>query len=499
MENLSKYIALIGISLLSFTGFLDVTIVSTALPNMQASLHMSVTELQWVMNACFLSVSAFMASMGRVADIYGRRKVFYIGAIVFGLASLGAGLSTHALGVIISRAIQGITVAILVPVGVAIIQQLFEQGNVAKAMGIFGTITGAGLALGPVVGGALVTAFGWPSVFYVNLPFIVIGLSLCLFTVKESRSSTKMSLDWLGMLLLVVTISSLVFAVVEANNYGWDSLVIISSFIIFALSLGLFVIAEKKAAHPIMAPELFKNRVFLPAMLFAFAAGSLMAIILFINPLYLSTIVNQSTWMTGVYLFIIPLVVMLSSPLVGQINHRIGAHKAMIYGSLFLLLATLGQIFFDMNLNLALLVPSFILFGLAWAIVNQSPGIALGEAIHGDHLSVSLGALFSFYNIGAAVMLAVSVTLFHWRTMTVLTNNFQAVSAQQGELLKQFVSEPNHLMQIATQFANPNEAATLFKQAFMAGSHAMFWPLIALSLISLWSLSLSGKRKVATA
>jgi EmrB/QacA subfamily drug resistance transporter len=449
MAKASKIFALMGISLLSFTGFLDATIVSTALPSIQASLHMSVTELQWVMNAFFLGISAFMASMGRVADIYGRRKIFYIGTLIFGIASLGAGLATSAGWLIVFRAIQGITTAITIPVGIALIQTIFDQNETAKAMGIFSSITGAGLALGPVVGGALITAFGWPAVFLVNIPFIVIGFGMCFFTVKESRSTTEMRLDYFGILFLVLTIGALVFAVVEANNYGWESTPIISSFVIFVVSLIFLIVTEAKVAHPIMSGDLFKNRVFISSILFAFAGGGLMSVILFIDPLYLNLIINKNIFLTGVLLFIMPLVVMTSSPIIGRINHHTGPRKIMIYGAIFYILAAASQMFFSAHLNYFLLTAGFIIFGLGWAVVNQAPAVALGQSVAGDHVSVAMGALFSFYNIGAAVMLALGVTLFHWRTQVELLQNFAnqhlVLNAQQQALLEQFVKQPDKM------------------------------------------------------
>lgn len=485
----SNVFALMGISLLSFTGFLDATIVSTALPSIQSDLHMTVTQLQWVMNAFFLGVSAFMASMGRIADMYGRRKIFYIGTIIFALASLGAGMATQALWLIFFRAIQGIMVAITIPVGIALIHTVFNKQETSRAMGVFGAITGAGLALGPVVGGALVTAFGWPFVFFVNIPFIIIGLTMCLFTLKESRSAVEMRLDYFGILFLVLTIASFVFAVVEANTYGWGAPLIKASFIVSAVSLILLIISESNAPHPIMAGSLFKNRAFTTSILFSFVGGGLMSVILFIDPLYLSLILNKTTWMTGVFLFIMPLVVMASSPVIGHMNEKIGPFKIMAYGAIFYLIASISHTYFSANLNYFLLVSTFIIFGLGWAIVNQSPAVAVGQSIHEDHLSVAMGVLFSFYNIGAAVMLAVGVTLFHSQAMQRLLLGLSEkgvfVNAAQKTLLTRFVSQPNNMNHIIQQlnFVGPDIPNT-FNQAFMAGMHMMYLPLIMLAAIA---------------
>lgn len=488
----SKTLVLIGVSLLSFTGFLDATIVSTALPAIQAGLQMSVTELQWVMNAFFLGISAFMASMGRIADLYGRRRVFYIGTIIFGLASLGAGFSPNGTWLIFFRAIQGISTAITIPVGIALIQTVFEQHEIAKAMGIFATITGSGLALGPVVGGGLVTVFGWPSVFLVNIPFVIIGFVICLVSVKESRSSKSMKLDYFGILFLTLTIASLVFAVVEANVFGWESPVIWGSVIIFIISFILLVWTESIVSYPIMKGSLFANRSFISAVLFSFVSGGLMSIVLFVDPLYLHSILNKSVWMTGVILFAIPLVVMLSSSPIGHINHHLGPRKIMLYGCLFLLLAAIGHLFLSIELNYFILLPSFILFGLGWAIANQAPAVALGQTIDADLLGVAIGSLLSFFNIGAAVMLAIGVTLFHWRAKTSLiehyTHQHLPLNNNDLNLIKQFVNQPDQMNQILQLNSNYLITEDVFKNAFMSGMHLMYWPIIFLVIIAFFAL-----------
>ncbi|MDR3492479.1 MAG: MFS transporter [Gammaproteobacteria bacterium] len=501
MSKFSSYIALIGISLLSFTAYLDVTIVSTALPDIQTSLHMTVSELQWVMNACFLGVSAFMASMGRLADIYGRRKVFYIGTLIFGFASISAGLSSTAIWLILFRAIQGITAAIILPVGVALISTLFNKNDIAKAMGIFGIITGAGLALGPVVGGALVSVFSWPAVFFVNIPFIIVGFAMCFFTVKESYSQAKMQIDYLGMIFLILTISSLVFAMVEGTNYGWDSPLIICSFLLFIVSLIFLIVVEKRVSDPIIDESLFKNPAFLTTVFVFFVAGGLMAVILFIDPLYLHLILNKSIWMTGIYLFIIPLTSMLASPFIGKLNQLQGPRRLIIYSAILFIVASILQSLFDAEFNLVWILVGFISFGLAWSISCQSPAIYIAQMIKQDHISVALGTLYSFWNIGAAVLLALGASLFHLSVQQsishqLISENFVVANSDQI-ILNQFVKQPDQMLTIINKLSLPHaEMKNIFTQAFLSGMHAMFWPLIVFSTIVFLAFVLLKSKKV---
>lgn len=225
-----------------------------------------------------------------------------------------------------------------------------------------------------------------------------------------------------------------------------------------------------------------------------------MSVILFINPLYLHLIVEKTVWMTGVLLFIIPLLVVIASPIIGHINHHVGCRPILIVGSIFYLLTGIAQLFFTIDINYLLLVPTFILFGIAWAIVNQVPAVALGQSIESDHVSVAMGALFSFFNIGAAVMLAVSVSLFHWRATQKLFMGFMqqhiSITALQKSLLEQFVSQPDQMQQVLKHMPITHPAMEiLFKEAFMAGMHIMFWPLIIASAIALWAVVFVMKKQ----
>ena len=466
---------------------------STALPDIQSHLHMSVSQLQWILNAFFLGVSSFMASMGRVADLYGRRKVFYSGTLVFGLASIGAGLATTPGVLIACRVFQGIATAITIPVGIALIQVAHDKHEIAKAMSVFGSITGLGLALGPVLGGVLVTAFGWPSVFFVNIPFVVIGFLLCMVSVKESRSHSDMTLDYFGIIFLMLTTAALVFAMVEANSAGWGSELVIASFVVSIICFIIFVFVERNVKHSIMAGYLFRHRIFVSSILFVCVGGSAMGVVLFIDPLYLHVILGKNNFITGVILFIIPLSVVFCAYMIGHIHRSVGSRFLMIIGSLAYLFMSGLHMILGISVAWVIIVPTFLLMGLGWGIMNTVPGIALGESMHGDQIGVAIGALYSFFNISAAVILALSVVVFHMRTSAALMTGFSRdhvnLSVVDKGYLEKFMHQPDQLYHMATKF-NMNHAVAidLLKNAFVSGMHVMYVPVAFLAFISLLGL-----------
>jgi EmrB/QacA subfamily drug resistance transporter len=488
-QDTKQIYALIGISLFSFTGYLDATIVSTALPSIQSGLHMSVSGLQWVMNAFFLLLSAFMASIGRVADLYGRRKVFYIGVILFAAASVGAGLSPNGGTLIFFRALQGLTTAITIPVGVTLIHALFDKEHIAKAMGIFSAMTGAGLALGPVVGGILVSSLGWEWVFFINIPFIIVGFCFCLFTVKESRSEEKIKLDYAGMLLLALTIGAVLYGFSESNTIGWNTTIVITSFIVAGIALIAFVVTESFASFPVMSGATFKNPAFLPILIFSLTAGGMMSVMLFINPLYLHTILNQSNLDIGLFLFAMPVVVVCVSPIIGRFANSIGLRTLLVSGAILYVISAIMSMFFPLTLGYGMILATFIIFGLAWAIFNTSAAVAIGQSVPANEVSVALGSMYSFYNIGAAILLAVGVTLFHNKVTLFLLQKFNLMnlpmSKSQHQAIASFVTQPDHIQSILkTLSLGLTNVGDIFKEAFLAGMADMFWPVIVLAVLS---------------
>ncbi|HYF98086.1 MAG TPA: MFS transporter, partial [Coxiellaceae bacterium] len=213
-----KWWVLLGVSIASFLGCIDFTIVNTALPAIQDGFNATMTELQWVINMFILALCSFMVVMGRLADIYGRRQILYIGMFVFGLSSLGAGLSPSVQWLIFFRLIQGISCAILYTATGAIVSNTFPPNERGKAIGILFGVNGLGLAVGPIFGGIIVSILSWRWVFLINLPLIIISLLICFASLTESLNKEHgAQIDWLGLTALILSLSTLVAGVTEFN------------------------------------------------------------------------------------------------------------------------------------------------------------------------------------------------------------------------------------------------------------------------------------------
>ena len=223
VANPKRWRALIGISILSFVVFIDFTIVNTILPGIQRDLHATVDELQWVMNAFFLMLTVFMVTMGRLGDIYGRRRVFYIGVIVFALASFLAGTAGDPQFLIACRFLQGIAGRDDGDVGPALVTHHFPKSERGRALAVFMSVTGFGLAIGPVLGGFFLSALSWRWAFYVNVPVVILGFPVAWRTVEETPRQRDEKIDWLGLALPDARHGCVVTAIMKANDWGWDA------------------------------------------------------------------------------------------------------------------------------------------------------------------------------------------------------------------------------------------------------------------------------------
>src|SRR5437660_7811001 len=241
-----KWWTLLAVSVAIFMLLLDITVVNVALPDIQRSLHSSFGDLQWVVNAYSLMLAAFLLTAGALADLFGRRRVFTIGLIVFTASSAACGLAASPLALNLARAVQGIGGAMMFATSLALIAEAFRGKDRGIAFGVYGGVIGAAVAVGPVVGGVITSGIGWEWIFFVNVPIGVGAVLLTLSQVSESRDPEARGIDWMGFITFSASLFLLVFALIQGNEKGWGSTRILSYLIGSALLIVLFVIVERR-------------------------------------------------------------------------------------------------------------------------------------------------------------------------------------------------------------------------------------------------------------
>lgn len=283
-----------------FMANLDDTVVNVALPKIQMSLASNVSGLQWILNAYTLAAASLMLTSGTLGDIYGRKRVFQAGLVIFTIASLICGFAPSLTILIIGRTFQGMGAAALVPSSLAILADTFpEPKEKAKAIGIWSAVSGLALLAGPVVGGLLVDILGWQSVFFLNVPLGVIAFGLTSRFVKEVVKPKKQSIDVPGLVLSIILLASLTYALTESNAGVWRSPLIVWLLAVAGLSLLAFLIVESNSSHPMLPPNLFKNPTFTVVNIVSVLIFFTFASLLFLFSLFLQQVQGYSATATG--------------------------------------------------------------------------------------------------------------------------------------------------------------------------------------------------------
>jgi EmrB/QacA subfamily drug resistance transporter len=330
-----KWLVLAVISFALFMILLDVTIVNIAIPHIMKSLSASLSSVEWVLNVYTLVFAVLLLTMGKLGDLFGRKRLFMIGLAVFTLASLGCSLSPNLAVLILARGIQAIGSAAMMPATLSILNVEFNKGQRGLALGVWGAISGAAVALGPIIGGSLVDAFSWQYVFVINIPIGMFAFIAAMLIIRESRDpNTDRHIDIPGVVLISAALFCLTFALVQGQSYGWTSAAILSLFAGALVGLVAFVILELKTARPLAQLRLFKNRTY--------AAGNFIGVVInfgligviFLVVLYLQIVLGLKALQSGLWLLPLPLMIMLVAPFAGRLTDRIGGRWILMVGTL---------------------------------------------------------------------------------------------------------------------------------------------------------------------
>lgn len=486
----NKWVAAIGITLGMFAVAMDFSIVNTALPSIQKYLSASIIELQWVMNIFALFLSPFLVTMGRFADLFGRKRIFLIGVTIFTLSSLVAGLSVNIYWLIVSRAFQGLSTAIILPCTQALLSLSFPAKEKGRAMGIWVGSIGTGLAVGPMLGGIIVGTLGWRWIFFINLFFMPLCFIISFLSVKEVHEKKEgEKIDWLGLTYLFTGVLALVIAVTEGGDRGWSSPVFIGFLIVAGLCLTALVFAEKKSESPIIPFRLFFNRAFLSCAIANFVSIFYYWGAFFLLPLYLGNIRGETPFRMGYILLCITVPVVIFSPIVGKLTEKkISAKSIIILGLFMMALSALMQAFFAEQNALWYLIIALLLMGLGWTFMyGPATTVALSQ-IPSNFAGVASGALNTIQELGGAIGLAITVSIFRFRDNQTLIQGLKNknlyLNMENSDQIRSLLADPEAATAKLSTFGQTGkELLPLFRQSFLEGYTSAMWLLFALSLL----------------
>ncbi|MFZ0975303.1 MAG: MFS transporter [Solirubrobacteraceae bacterium] len=408
-----KWWTLLAVSVGTFMLLLDITVVNTALPSIEKDLSASFTDVQWVIDAYTLSLAAVVLTAGSLADRLGRRAVFVVGLAIFSAASLAAGLAPDATFLNISRAIQGIGGAAMFAVSLALVAQEFAAGRErATAMGVYGATIGVAVAVGPLVGGAITTAFGWRWVFFLNVPIGIVAIAVTFLRIQESRDPNATRIDWLGLVSFSSALVMLVLALLRGNDDGWGSPLILGLFGGAAAMLAAFTAIEQRVQEPMLPLELFRRRAFTGVQLAAAAvSASLFALFLYLT-LYLQNYLGYSPLQAGLRYLPITLVPFLVAPLAVALMGRVRARVLMaislaLVGGGLLLMSGLTA-----SDGWTALLPGFIVAGIGVGLLNPVIADVAVSVVSKERSGMAAGINDTFRQVAIAVGVAAWGAIF---------------------------------------------------------------------------------------
>jgi EmrB/QacA subfamily drug resistance transporter len=406
-EN-KKWWTLGAVSVGLFMIMLDNTVVNVALPSMRRSLHMSLSELEWVVAGYALTFAAFMLIGGKLADFVGRRLVFMIGLGVFTGASLACGLAPNGGFLIGARIVQGLGGALMNPATLSIIAATFAPRERGRAIGIWAGVSAMALAIGPLVGGLLTEHVNWNWIFFINVPVGLLGLLAIPFFIDESRDTTaEQRLDVPGLATSALGLFSLTYAFIEANSYGWGSGRIIGAFVVAAVALAAFVLLERHQRAPMLDLSLFRNRTFGGANAAMLFVGLAMFGTFFYVSLYMQNVLHYSPVEAGASFLPMTILIILIAPRAGALTDRVGSR--WLVGAGMTLLAVMLFYYTQLGAHESFwaILPGLLIGGFGMGMTMTPVTAAAMSAVSVDKAGVGSAVLNSARQVGGSLGIAV--------------------------------------------------------------------------------------------
>jgi EmrB/QacA subfamily drug resistance transporter len=391
-----------------FMIMLDNTIVNVALPSIQRDLNIGISELEWVFNGYALTFGVLMLTGGKLADLFGRRRIFVVGLVIFTLASLACGLATNAEMLIGARVVQGVGSALMNPATLSIITATFPPRQRGMAIGIWAGVAAMALAIGPLVGGLITQHIGWNWIFFINVPVGILAIVVTRLVVAESRdTSVGQRLDLPGLVSSAIALFALTYGLIEANTYGWTSGRILGLFAVAVVGLALFVVLELRQRAPMLDLSLFKNGTFAGANTVMLFVGLAMFGVFFYNSLFIQNIMGYSAVQTGATFLPMTMLIILVAPVAGRFSDRVGSRWLMGVGMVFLSVSLFLFSRLDIGSNFWDLLPGLMVGGFGMALVMTPTTAAAMGSVPVDKAGVGSAVLNSMRQVGGSLGIAV--------------------------------------------------------------------------------------------
>jgi EmrB/QacA subfamily drug resistance transporter len=410
-----------------FMLLLDVTIVNVALPAIQRSLHSSFSDLQWVVDAYALTLAALLLTTGSLADLFGRKKLYLLGLVVFTLSSLLCGLANGSLFLEIARGAQGVGGAIMFSVSLALLADAFQGKERGVAFGIWGAITGLAVAIGPLLGGVLTSGLSWRWIFFVNLPLGVVAVFITLRKVHESRAEHARRPDWWGVVTFTAALAALVYALIESNQRSFGDTLVVACFIASGVLLVAFLLIERFGRHPMFDLSLFRLPTFSGGLIAAFGISASIFSLLLYLVLYVQDLLGYSPLQTGLRVLVLSGGILLTSTVSGRLSSHVPVRLLVGPGLLLVGAGIFLMRGLDASASWTHLIPGFIVAGAGIGLTNPPLASTAVGVVEPARAGMASGINSTFRQVGIATGIALLGTLFASKTTSVVREQLASV------------------------------------------------------------------------
>jgi len=409
----SRWWATLTISIGIFMSTLDASIVNISLPTIVRSLHTDLKTVAWVVMAYLIIITGCLLLMGRLADLFGRGKIFLLGFLTFTLGSTFCGFSPTIYFLIGSRVIQGLGASALMAIGPAIIATSFPEKDRGQTLGMLGSIVSLGFIAGPLIGGFLVEHLGWRSIFFINLPIGVIGTILSLKILKGDRAIGKVELDLRGAFLFFLFVTSLLLFL---NRVGWESTPFFWGWIFLAVTcFSLFIVFERRSSSPLVDLNIFRKQLFISSLGASLLSFWINGAHNFVIPFFLQIILGYSPSKVGLLIFPVALTVMVMAPIGGRVSDWVGVRVPATIGLILTSLTIFSFVFLKGEVSDYEILWRQVILGIGIGLFNP----ANNSAIIGSLPKVNVGVASSFLalarNLGMVIGVAFAEMVIGFR------------------------------------------------------------------------------------
>lgn len=431
-----KWWTLISVSVGVFMLLLDITIVNVALPDIDEDLGASLSDLQWVIDAYALTLAALLLTAGSLADRFGRRGMFAIGIAIFTGGSLLCGVATSPLFLMLARAVQGIGGATMFATSLALLSNAFRGRDRGVAFGVFGMITGVAVAVGPVLGGAIISGLNWRWIFLVNLPIGVAAMAVTLLRIDESRDPAARRPDWLGFLTFSGGLAALVFGLIRSPAEGWGSSTVVGALLVAALLLLAFVVAERVQREPMFDFALLRKPTFVGGLAAAFGMSASLFSLMTYLVLYLQSILGLSAIETGVRFLALTGAIFVMAGIAGRLSAQVSTRFLIGPGFVLVGAGLLLMRGIEPGDDWTHLLPGFIVAGAGAGLINVPLASTAVAVVEPARAGMASGINTTFRQIGIATGIAALGSIFASSMRDTITGSLSAtpVGSRAGEL-----------------------------------------------------------------